>query len=254
MSELHAKALSLAGRLSDVSASFAPGTITAICGPNGAGKSTLLHMLAGLLKPDRGEAALDGHSVNAMEPQARARAIGFLPQDAEVAWDVSAANLVALGRLPHRLTGRSEDAEAIRSAMETADVAALAHRPMSTLSGGEKARVLLARVLAGRPHWILADEPLAALDLGQQIAQLRHLRRIADGGTGIVLVLHDLSLAMNHADRVLVLDGGALVADGPPAQALDAATIARVWQVDASWIEYGGTHALAIGNQGDGAI
>ncbi len=187
---LAARSLTIANRLQDVTTSLETGTITAICGPNGAGKSTILSALAGLLDHDSGEVLLDGTPLSAMHPRNRAQAIGYLPQSAEVAWDVSVANLVALGRLPHRDRGKF----AVARAMAATDLSDFAHRPMSTLSGGEKARALLARVLAGEPRWILADEPLAALDIAHQLALLRVLRAEADKGTGVVLVLHDLSL------------------------------------------------------------
>ena len=130
--------------------------------------------------------------------------------------------------------------------MAALDLEGLADRPLSRLSGGEKARALLARVLAGEPRWILADEPLAALDLAHQLSLLGHLRRAADGGAGVVLVLHDLALAMNHADRVLVLDHGAVAADGPPEQALAADVLARVWGVPARWLGEAGARALVV--------
>ncbi|MGN3974015.1 ABC transporter ATP-binding protein [Tsuneonella sp. SYSU-LHT278] len=224
--------LTLGGRLASVSASLAPGRITAICGPNGAGKSTLLQCLAGLMKPEGGEVLLEGVDLSALHPRDRAMAVGYLPQDGEVAWDVAVRSLVALGRLPHRDRGT----EAIKAALKALDLEALADRPVSRLSGGERARALLARVLAGRPRWILADEPLAALDLGHQLHLLAHLRGAADAGAGVVLVLHDLALAMNHADRVIVLEGGRVAADGPPHAALSAAVIERVWGVRASWL------------------
>ncbi|WP_336987636.1 ABC transporter ATP-binding protein [Altererythrobacter aquiaggeris] len=226
--------------LRGVSAKLAAGTVTAICGPNGAGKSTLLSALAGLIELASGEVTIADKPVAAIHPRQRARTIGYLPQSGEVAWDVAVRNLVALGRMPHG----DANAAPVERALGALALMDLADRPMSRLSGGEKARALLARVLAGEPAWILADEPLAALDLGHQLAILKHLRTAAKGGAGVVLVLHDLALAMNHADRVLVLDNGALVADGEPAAALSADVIARVWGVKAQWLGVTGAKAL----------
>ena len=232
--------LRVSGRLGGISASLSPGSITAICGPNGAGKSTLLQCLAGLLVPDAGEVRLDGAPLP--HGRERARRIGYLPQVGEVAWDLSVANLAALGRLPYGDRGEAP----VAAALAALDLAALADRPVSTLSGGERARALLARVLAGEPEWILADEPLAALDLAHQLALLAHLRAAARAGAGVVLVLHDLALAMNHADRVLVLDEGRLAAQGAPEEALAAEVIAGVWGVPARWLGEPGARALAI--------
>lgn len=240
---LEARNLGVAERLSSISAQLHPGTITAICGPNGAGKSTLLECLAGLLAPSAGDILLDGAPLASLAPRTRAQRIGFLPQIGEVAWDVSVASLAALGRMPHRDCGETQ----VAAALAAVDMTDFARRPVSTLSGGEKARALLARVLAGEPSWILADEPLAALDLGHQLALLRHLRRAAEGGAGVVLVLHDLALAMNHADRVLVLDRGGLAADGAPQDALAAEVISRVWNVSARWLGQPGARALVAG-------
>lgn len=239
---LEAKVITVKRRLNGVSASLRPGEITAICGPNGAGKSTLLQCLAGLLAPDSGEALLDAAPITALRPRERARAIGYLPQHGEIAWEMSVRNLVALGRLPHG-AGESQIDEALTSL----DLETLSSRPVNTLSGGEKARALLARVLAGEPRWILADEPLAALDLAHQLGLIRRFRQAAQAGAGVVLVLHDLALAMNHADRVLVLDHGALVADGPPVRALGAGLIERVWGVAVSWLGEPGARALVPG-------
>ena len=238
---LEARKLELAGRIEGVTAALEPGRITAICGPNGAGKSSLLEALAGLLAPESGEVALGGAPLAALHPGERARRIGYLPQHGEIAWDLSVRALAALGRLPHG----DRAAEPVERALAALDLQDLAGRPVSTLSGGERARALLARVLAGEPRWILADEPLAALDLAHQLALLRHLRDAAEGGTGVVLVLHDLARAMNHADRVLVLEGGRLVADGAPEEALNADTVARVWGVPVRWLGEPGARALA---------
>jgi iron complex transport system ATP-binding protein len=239
---LEGRDLSLIGRLTDVSVALEPGQITAICGPNGAGKSSLLQCLAGLLTPDEGTVTVDGADLASLHPRARAQAIGYLPQEAEIAWDVAVRSLVALGRLPH--PGR-ESAQ-VEVALDALDLQAFADRPVSHLSGGERARVLLARVLAGEPQWILADEPLGALDLGHQLALLAHLRHAADEGAGVVLVLHDLALAMNHADRVIVLDRGTKAADGAPEEALSAAIIERVWRVSARWLGEPGARALIV--------
>jgi iron complex transport system ATP-binding protein len=243
--ELAVSEVRLAGRLDGVSAALRPGEITAICGPNGAGKSSLLQCLAGLLAPERGDVRLDGTTLVELHLRARAQVIGYLPQSGEIAWDLSVRKLVALGRLPHGDQGEAQ----IDAALAALDLETLSTRPVSTLSGGEKARALLARVLAGKPRWILADEPLAALDLGHQLALIAHLRRAAETGAGVVLVLHDLALAMNHADRVLVLDHGRVAADGPPETALDPALIERVWGVPARWLGEPGARALVAGDQ-----
>jgi iron complex transport system ATP-binding protein len=250
---LVAERLRIGRRLADVSAMLRPGEVTAICGPNGAGKSTLLSCLAGLLQPDSGRVELDGEGMDLLPPRHRARRIGYLPQTPEVAWDVSVETLVALGRLPwqgaplHRAhAAADDDAAAVEEALTALDLADLRHRPVSRISGGERARAHIARVLAGRPAWILADEPLAGLDLAHAATLIAQLKQQAAAGAGVVLVLHDLAMAMNHADRVLVLERGALAADGPPAEALSEAVIARVWGVAARWLGERSEHALAL--------
>lgn len=249
---LSAQDIALAGRLADVSLELATGQVTAICGPNGAGKSSLLSALAGVL-PVSGAVRLDGRDLPAMQPRERARLIGYLPQGGEAVWDVSVQVLVELGRLPwsaaplHRAhSDPQEDREAVREAIAAMDLVDLTHRPISRLSGGERARALLARVLAGRPRWVLADEPLANLDLGHALRLLHALRQQAVQGVGVCLVLHDLAMAMNHADRVVVMDRGRVVADGPPEEALAQDVIARVWGVQACWLGEKGTRALAV--------
>jgi iron complex transport system ATP-binding protein len=224
-------------------AALTPGQITAIVGPNGAGKSSLLLGLAGLLDPAEGSVTLDASALSALPPRLRAQAIGYLPQSPDIAWDVAVESLVALGRLPWRDRGGAE----VAAALAALSLEPLRQRRASQLSGGERARVLLARVLAGTPRWILADEPLAALDLAHQLNLIAHLRACAAGGQGVVVVLHDLGLAMNHADRVLVLKDGRLIADGPPAAALSPAVIAQAWGVSARWLGEPGARALVTG-------
>lgn len=240
---LGARNLTVGDRLTGVSVGFHAGSITAICGPNGAGKSTLLQALAGLIPPDEGAVCMGAQALAAMPPRERAKAIGYLPQTPEIAWDVPVRSLVTLGRMPHGDTR----AEPVDAALAALDLGAFAHRRAQSLSGGETARALLARVLAGEPRWILGDEPLASLDLAHQLVLLRHLRAVAVAGAGVVLVLHDLALAMNHADRVVVLDRGRVAADGAPEAALSAEAIEQVWGVTARWLGEPGQRALATG-------
>lgn len=219
----------LGGRraLDGVIARFAPGRITVVLGPNGAGKSTLLRAAAGLV-PAAGT-TLDGADVSMLAPRERARRIGYLPQSPTVEWDVTARELVALGRAPHRapFAGESDaDRAAIDRALAATDTARFADRGVLSLSGGERARVLLARVLAGEPEWLLADEPLASLDPAHQLDLLDRLRAAADDGAGVVIVLHDLTQAARVADDLIVLDQGRIAAT-----ALDEEVIARVFGV-----------------------
>lgn len=221
--------------LDGVSAAFRTGEVTAVLGPNGAGKSTLLSCLAGLRKPASGGVSLDGRALYAIPETERARRLGFLPQTPEIAWAVDVETLVGLGRLPHR-RGRGpgpEDRAAVARALAAVEMTAFGRRDATTLSGGERARVLLARALAGEPRWLLADEPLAGLDPGHQFDATALLRRIADLGLGVVLTLHDLPLAARVADRVLLLHEGRCVADGSPGEVLTPERIAEVYGVTA---------------------
>jgi iron complex transport system ATP-binding protein len=243
---LAAAELIVPGRLTSVSAVLRAGEVTAICGPNGAGKSTLLACLAGLLHPRAGSVTLGTEALAGLPPRVRGRAIGYLPQNPDVAWDVSVETLVSLGRIPWRGIPRSHDEQAIGTAIAAMDLDVLRNRPVSQLSGGERARALMARVLATAPQWVLADEPLANLDLAHGAQLVNRLHGQAAEGTGVVLVLHDLAQAMNHADRVLVLQEGRLVADGPPREALSENVIAEVWGVATRWLGKPGAQALAV--------
>lgn len=240
---LAARDLCLQGRLHGVMATLRQGEVTAICGPNGAGKTSLLACMAGLLVPDAGDVILDGHSLATFSARDRARAIGYLPQTPELAWDLSVETLVSLGRLPWP---DGAGAGAIDAALEAMDLVAMRQRPVSQLSGGERARALLARVLTGEPRWLLADEPLANLDLAHAARLMAALHDTARAGAGVVLVLHDLATAMNHADRLLVIDSGKLVADGPPDRVLEEDLIARVWGISVRWLGDPGSRALSL--------
>ena len=228
--------------LDDVSFAFRRGRVTALLGANGAGKSTLLSCLAALRRPDQGAATLDGVDVQALDRRARARAIGLLPQAADVHWDIDVVTLVGLGRLPHR--GRwgetDDDRAAVARALAATDMTGFATRGVERLSGGERGRALLARVLAGEPDWLLADEPLASLDPAHQLDVLARLRGVAQAGSGVVLVLHDLHLAARIADDAVLLRGGRVVAAGPAETVLTAPLIAQAYGVE---VEIGVTPA-----------
>jgi iron complex transport system ATP-binding protein len=205
--------------LAGVSASFARGQVSAVIGPNGAGKSTLLACLAGLRAPDQGQVKLDDVNLLTLSPRHRAQRIGFLPQNPEIAWAVEARTLIGLGRTPFiGARGLSnEDEAAVDRALAQTSTADLARRNVLTLSGGERARVLIARALAGAPDWILADEALTGLDPGYQLDVAGILRALAHGqNCGVIVTLHDLAMALRISDRIIVLAGGGVMADGAP--------------------------------------
>ncbi|MBK8631119.1 MAG: ABC transporter ATP-binding protein [Sphingomonadales bacterium] len=209
--------------LDDVSARFAQGRVTAILGPNGAGKTSLLRAMAGLVAVESG-----GVSLARLSLQERARTIGYLPQNGQPAWAITVRELVELGRLPHRSRFAAlspVDEAAIEAALASTDMAALADRPVDALSGGEKARAKFARVLAGDPDWILADEPLANLDPPHARDVERLLRDAADGGKGVVVVLHQLNAALRLADDVVLIKAGRVLAAGPVRAVLEPDTL-----------------------------
>jgi iron complex transport system ATP-binding protein len=218
----------------DLSARFERGRVTALLGPNGAGKSTLLSCLAGLRRPDAGRVCLDDVEVLALDRRARARRIGLLPQIGEVHWDIDVTALVALGRFPHREGwGESaDDRHAVDRAMTATDVTQFANRSARALSGGERSRVLLARVLAGEPEWLLADEPLANLDPAHQLDVLDQLRSVAARGAGVIVVLHDLSHGARVADEVVLLREGRVVAQGAREEVLAARQLRETFGID----------------------
>jgi iron complex transport system ATP-binding protein len=229
----------LGGRpvLAGVALTLRPGEVTAIVGPNGAGKSTLLACLAGLRRPNRGEARLGDQGLLSLPARVRARRIGVLPQTPEIAWRLEVEALVALGRTPH-MNGFGpgpQNRGAVERAMKAADVEAFAGRDVASLSGGERGRVLIARALAGEPQWLLADEPLTGLDLGHQLDVAEVFRAFAREGGGVVVTLHDLGFAARAADRVLVLAEGRILADGAPVEAMSPDVLRSAYGVEAAW-------------------
>jgi iron complex transport system ATP-binding protein len=234
-----------------ISFALATGEFVALVGPNGAGKSSLLKAVAGLL-PHDGRTSWNGKDLEALDPRARAQVIAYLPQAPALHWPMSARDLVALGRLPHRAYGAapsSADRDATTWALAQTDTAALADRNVDRLSIGERARVLLARALAVRAPVLLVDEPIAMLDPYHQLHVMAVLRDYANGaahsataltagenhparGALVIAVLHDLALAARFCSRVLLLDHGAVVDDDRPERALKAAALARHYRVE----------------------
>ena len=205
--------------LGPLNVTFRSGEVTAVLGPNGAGKSTWLASLCGGREATSGNVFLDFADMALLNPRERALRVGFLAQGREVAWGLTVQTVVGLGRLPHGRTGAAtspQDHAAVEAAIRRCELAHLRDRNVLTLSGGERARVLLARVLAGEPEWVLADEPLAGLDPAFQLDILRLLRELAQEGRGVIVTLHDLALVGRLADRVIVMRSGQIVADGAP--------------------------------------
>ncbi|GAB1480725.1 ABC transporter ATP-binding protein [Paracoccaceae bacterium] len=223
--------------LSDLSFSVAQGQIMAICGANGAGKSSLLRLIYRHQPPRRGTVRLMGKDIWLMGAAEAARHLAAVLQEQPTDFALTVRQIVALGRLPHRrgwaaslaAPGR-KDAAIIAEALCRMDLTALADRPFGTLSGGERQRAMVARALAQEPRVIVLDEPTNHLDIRHQLELLALLRGL---GLTVIASLHDLSLAAGFADRVLVLQGGRILADGPPDAALSEKTVAQAFGVKA---------------------
>ncbi|BAI97681.1 ABC transporter [Sphingobium sp. TA15] len=211
-----------------------PGQLVGIIGPNGAGKSTLIRAMLGLIKRESGSVLIDGVDSARLTRREIARRIAYLPQGQSLHWPLAVERLVALGRMPHlgplsRLS--LEDEALIDAALARADALHLKGRVATELSGGERARVLLARALAVGAPALIADEPLAALDPGHQIDVMDLLKAEARAGSLVVTVLHDLGMAARYCDRLVLMDRGSPVADGPPLEVLTERNLAQVYGI-----------------------
>lgn len=208
--------------------------VLGLIGPNGAGKSTVLAALAGIDTPNAGTVHIDENNLASLSASERAQKIGWVEQVGTVHWPLSVERLIMLGRIPH-LPAWSKatqiDQAAVEYAMEKADCMSIRNRQVPTLSGGERARVLLARALAAEPSVLFADEPASSLDLGHQLQTMQLLRDYASERRSVVVVMHDLSLAVRYCHRLALMHEGHLVSVGQPAAVLSDKNIADVYGV-----------------------
>ena len=227
--------------INHVDAHLSPGEFVGLIGPNGAGKSSLLRILAGLHKADAGQVSISNSTYPAVPMQqlpdrVRAQLLAYLPQQEAPAWPLQVEHLVGLGRAPwHKPLGRKspQDTHAIARALEMTELTPLRHRIVTTLSGGELQRSLLARVFAGEPEIILADEPIAALDPYHQLHMMELLAEHARQGGSVFAALHDLSLAARFCSRLVLIHQGNVVADGEPVQVLTTGNLQQVYGISA---------------------
>ena len=244
--------------LRDVSIAIDRGELIGLIGPNGSGKTTLLRVLADLLAPNSGAVCCSSIEGVVRDKSELSRSVAYLPQGAEVHWPMRVETLVALGRLPHRRQFRGlsqDDRRAIADALAATDTLMLRERTMSQISGGERMRVLLARALAVEAPILLADEPVAALDPLHQLQVMDLLRARVACGAGVIVVLHDLSLAARYCSRLVLLSQGTILADGAPEQVLSDGNLAQAFGIKA----VRGAHAgvpfivpwMPVGQQGE---
>ncbi len=235
--------------LEDVSFTARAGEFVGLLGPNGAGKSTLIRLVAGLLAPRLGLVRLAGLDPAAAPRRAVAQVCALVPQEPRIAWPFTVREAVMMGRAPRQgllAVASRFDHGAVRGALEACDLLHLADRRLDALSGGERRRVFFARALAQEPRVLLLDEPTAFLDLGHQVAAMRMAQVAARGGLCVVAVLHDLNLAADACDRLVVLSRGRVVAEGAPAEVLTAERVREVWQVPVWRGENGATGAPVV--------
>ena len=225
--------------LAGASLSVAPGEFLAIIGPNGSGKSSLLRVLAGLQAPESGEVLVEGTPVANLSATERARRLALVPQGLDLTPGYRVRDFVLLGRFAHLRGWRlftHEDYEITRDCLERVEASAFRDRDMDQLSGGERQRVLIARALAQQARIVLLDEPTSALDLKHQMTVYKLIRQLQrENGRTVVVVTHDLNLASQFADRLILLQRGCVVASGPPAEVLRPGLLEQVYEAELAY-------------------
>ena len=222
--------------LEGVDLAVAPGEVVGVLGRNGVGKTTLLRVASGSLVPDAGRVLLDGRPLAAMSRRERARHVALVPQDTQVPFPFSVAELVLMGRTPHLgFLGfeNAHDLEVARAALSRMGIEALADRSVLTLSGGERQLAMVARALAQEPSLLLLDEPTAFLDLRHRLEVLTVVRELAASGAAALVVSHDLGVAARFCDRLVLLGGGRVLASGPPREVLDPESLRAAFGIEA---------------------
>ncbi len=220
--------------LNNVSLAVGAGELVALCGPNGAGKSSVLRAACGLLAIQAGEVQLGEQEIGSLSASQRAERLAYLPQDRRIAWNMPAIEIAALG-LPYLAATHARD-RAMQALIEL-EAGHLAERGVADMSGGERARVLIARTLTTHAKTLALDEPVAGLDPDAQFLVMERLTARAAAGQAVIVSLHDLELAAEWADRVVVIDQGRAVADGPPPAVLTPTILQDVFRISGTWLE-----------------
>ena len=242
--------LDLSGRsiLKDITANLNQSEMVGLIGPNGAGKSSLLKSILGLVEIKNGTIQLDQQDITELDLKDRAKQMAYAAQGAPVHWPLSVEHIIGLGRVPHMNPWQKlseADQEIIDQVMIDTDCKHLKKRSVMTLSGGERARVLLARALATRAPYIFADEPVASLDPAHQLEMMEILRKQTHDNCGVLVVLHDLNLAQRYCDRIILLHNGTLIGQDLPEKILTDQNLADVFSVTASrWSENGNRYLV----------
>jgi len=220
--------------LREISFAVGAGEMVGVLGPNGSGKSTLLRAITRMLPERTGEILVQGVPVEAQSRRALARVLGVVPQSTDVTFSFTVEEIVRMGRTPHlpRLAGMSaHDREVVDASLLAAGLSCFRRRPINELSGGEWQRVLLARALAQEPKMLLLDEPSSHLDINHKVELMDLLARLREGrGLAVLLISHDANLTVEYVDRVLLLDDGRLLQDGPPAEVMRKETLEAVYR------------------------